>query len=1629
MKIEQLFPLTPENYYGDLAPMFQYKSTVQFIKFLSLFVIISSFTACLGCEANRNKGEVVPDVGDTSVDGGSDFNPVTPTGSENEGQPQGCIETGSGPVQPSALTLDFGLNQVGTSECQTISLNTCTPFTAQIQNSTAKSTVEGSDGEEATEKSEFVIKNGSDESENSVSGLVGSVEICYKRYQAQENEHTGKVSLIVGEGSHVFVVSLKGQTLPPVFKEIQSPQNNLILWEESGQSPLMEANDPDVPYFKFFPIETQGSLDVENYSSLITDRKIRISVTNGGITSFAQAGEDGAFSQVIQIPNATRVYPVNFTVGTSKGELTVTRNVIRFGAPEASVEIRNQDSERISVLKYKSEDNNQIPASELIKNDDFLVLGTVISNIDASAPNAQMPVSIQAKIQKGLPATAGSTEGISYLIYSGNGKWVETTDPTREPTTEAFYSGLYDEGEKPNTACQNRFPNATMTHCVPMPETKRLSQGVNKVTIKVCNEYTDYLGAGTTDETCTITETYLVVDNTVPNIQISSIKDAQKFGFNTPIILSGKVQNFKPGSKVENGKCVDSSIKLWINSSIEKDDFYICPTISQGNGAAGNEESIENGTYGNIKEGTFYIDLSKAPYKDRLTTFTNLIRITAENNTGHLAVKVVSFQRGKKSKIQNISKGTTNVVDIISGQLGTSTPQGKVKRSPLMLKVSESALDGSNTSSKNLIAAIEHFLNDPEDGIKFADVVQGGSMPGDEDGDNFEDDDETINFDENLNIPEGKSFFDLDRKVQEQWIWENLHGSMPQKVLALSRYRVMKGLDGSATPGDLENVFFKGQCGDNNPETSWNVACDSCGNKLSTALVTYDTYQYIFKDAYNGDLTSVYKLRPEWPSICGENLNCNTTEQGRWKVGSINLKANGYIDADVCIVGEGDVTDGCDDVPDNNKHKPAYWGHAAAINLIQGGITGLEDDPIIPVLWNVGKLRLNLKDVLQLQRIKLADGTYTNKIVVHKNKLKLGLNGSIKLEPYLECEEYYHSKYPNAPTPWGCDAHGYNYPVVVERTALAGEELRLEVGENGTNMFLQTILRDELQKTFGNMVQCMVSELVNPILDPINSPYKPWVNEADKVDLNLAIDNTDDEVSIKQFKDAENPVFTIKPNLKDANIDVKDGELALSVPFQMGAANVAKSVYNDKLGHMYRDTVDGFEDNYPLPVTQEQPSLSASLNLEEIVNGLLAVVLPKGIKPIIDLADLSELDPPAGYQGTTDWTVGLDKVILGRFDICDNLAGLVGTDLDPSILLNGISGLFKSSSSHWDLILDPNNPPTLFMNPITETEDGVSSTEIQLGLSNIQISIHDLLQGTTDDTQNVFTIDPKEIVRVRLDAIIKLKLRYIAASRRVEIYIPGSSGMPLYISVVNRGPTYNDKVIIDGPYQVLIEKSFGFLTNGEEPSFVIDLPNKASEYHCANVVKSAGDNADTEENTSVDATATTDDEDECIGGLTIQDRTALPENGVCVAGNEPQYSDHTRQSSVVGLPRGFNVKDLLNNKIKVEKQDFFVPKIETLIPDYKKQVEAFAQALNNKSDTDNDDDDPCEFADLVDDIDDNSIKDALCDLGISEIYLGEDSPQVELDSNNGYLHIFTSLIVEVFDELFESIDAQPQGGQ
>ncbi|HLD44957.1 MAG TPA: hypothetical protein VJC18_05935, partial [bacterium] len=556
---------------------------------------------------------------------------------------------------------------------------------------------------------------------------------------------------------------------------------------------------------------------------------------------------------------------------------------------------------------------------------------------------------------------------------------------------------------------------------------------------------------------------------------------------------------------------------------------------------------------------------------------------------------------------------------------------------------------------------------------------------------------------------------------------------------------------------------------------------------------------------------------------------------------------------------------------------PAFWGHFTSYNLVEKGLLGEQgydvlgmsipysiNDDTIPLIWSVGKIRLKFEDldpgddkdesVIQVTREKIGD-VWSNKVniindaiknysqdIVSGNQLSTLFDASkmsaktIQIESFDNCKSYYQNQHPGYFVPFGCDdEHNKNYPFVLELNSVAGQRVYSDMTASGQNSSFLGIIWWGVMETFKKMVGCMDEELVNPM---ISSQYKypawVWAGSTFSTDF--------------EWED-----FDFGANIENADLNIFDGGLTVRLPLSLGVDGVpltkrigwkglasslpvikqtgqsTVSTYNQAniSGHLRRSSKNKGLDDYPLVSATPQQSafLGLSLNLEEIFNSAAYLIFKKGPMSLLDTFGIEDI------EANNNWSVGVDKVILARFDICD-LAGLIPSELPPSLFFATIQSSFSESTLHLDVILDKDYPVTLSLNPVEGLDN---ATEVQLGVTNLQIGVKELMahKNEAGETEANVYEDPAsqpELLRFRLDGVIRARLVYHKTQRQIHVYIPGYAEQNIHASVPSGhgGATYDDVNVVTDVLNGVVKALFKKMQKDINEDITYDDQDKAT---------------------------------------------------------------------------------------------------------------------------------------------------------------------------------------------------------
>ncbi|MBF0106296.1 MAG: hypothetical protein HQM16_13335 [Deltaproteobacteria bacterium] len=1568
------------------------------------------------CSSDNNASGPALTENDTQTgDGGTFF----PNGDGNtnvcEMDEEGnCIDAAENtePVTLNTDTIDFGVSELGAIECRSVNVPAGLAFAAEIdKNSTSVITVEGEGN-----VTPFSFQNADGSYTQSRIEGTGAFLICYLRKAI--GTHSGLIKVVMGgedtASFYTYSIPLSGSTMDVLFT-ITSPTPNKIYYDCTGSTnPDCVTNhqgkdDNEGDYL----INAEGNLNPNLFSILKDGVATPVMIEADSVKFKAAADESGHFKTMIGLPQTEGLFDITFSIETSKGAtLTKAVPIVLAGRPRLEIEVRNTAGDQIDTA-------NPTDALEM-------VVGFKIPNLEISGPDPDQNMAVELYDIRLNDEELAPNQVLRYIPGSA---WCT------DSSTGNKYTGF----------------NGEVTICVRLDNITELQKGLNIITAKAKN----LLGE--------VTST-LIVDNNKPTITITNPREnsLRKPGLDR-ITIQGTVENFAPldavttapakasdsdkGSycqqKSENdANCPASSLKLWFNTTTKNLPINIYPEYSQeyvssdlatiNNGILANPDTAHNcrkapetgALVCNITKGkfSFTLDVPSENHHAKINLFTNIIQFQATSLSGHTSIKVVTFQTGLTNKHTVIATPKRKGLD--AGPLGTvknnheTCGDNCVARAPFMINLSEGILDRYSPQGKKIIPVVEKFLNE---NLSFADLANGWPLPENNDGEV----DLLHKFKQQYRAETNKDFTffaGLKNKYQERFIHQGIHkASMAEKLLSLQNYRVYSMLNGTCEPEENYLCFFE-QFGD--PEKEYNVAVDACGETITTAFVPLKDLQHVARAVLpDQDEYFLIPTSPEWPEIAGTDLDFDDWVEGKWHVDKLNLGENGRIDADLCLIPKDITVETCDDDVSAAK-TPAFWGHFVSYNLIEGGLTGQQqfgdtnvgfEDPTMPYVWSVGKLRLKLNGVLSLKKTGPLDGDHwpdgskgwTNYLDINGDEIisadidvtDLAANAetnSIILEPFANCRDYYESEwkkyrgtdeFTDDMIPFGCnvdeDAPFANYPVILEKNSPRGHDIYTWLTDEGEDTFLLATVWRGVHDTFKKIIGCMDTEMVNPMIDEHKFPYPSWVW-------------TDDPDSISfdfEWKD-----FNFAANIKNADLNIFNGGITARVPLTLGVDNVMTSHINpvirsltsfdnksftgkvfdmiataNEKGHLVRGFNNLDSDTYPLTAAnpEKQAFAGLSVNIEEIINSALYLLFKKGPMKLLKDLEVEELEP------TDNWTVGIDKVILARFDIC-NIASLLPSDIpNKGMLFSTIGSSFNHPATHLDIILDPKYPPTLSLNKI-EGVEGTNATEIKLGLTNIQIGVKEFIsdEATPDPNDYLRPDDQPEIVRLRLDGVLSLKAIYHPALQKLNLFVEDYPKQNIHVSVPegHGGVTYNDVSIVQDVITAIIEtgifpkiqKEFSTAVDAAA-SIEINLPvvNVNGAHHI-----SAERLVDAEVKVNMDA----GENKKC------DDDISLYSDEVGIA---PPIAMAPRPMPVVFANFG-GIKNQVDSLSEQGSFDnpFATANCDALYPDNAEE--------------------------------ENLIGEALCDLGIKDIVI---NPTLIFDNDNGYIHMSAAIAVKLHEWL------------
>lgn len=1549
-------------------------------KKISLIVCLLFIVSNPACSVSDNQAVTLSETADNSTQTGDDgsFDPVGGGSTDVcETDADGtCVDTAttSDPVTLSTQSIDFGTSEEGHVECETLTIPGNGFYTAEIDLTNTAST-------NGTYEFALLTSDNSYSTER-VEGS-GTLSVCYLR--TATGSHKGQLKLVIGvSGSSsisAYVISLNGETTPHFFT-ITSPTDGQIIDGREGHNEGVSNVEGE-----YYLITAAGSVNLDLVSILENGADSYIYIVSDNVQYRTTFDANGNFSKQIGVPQTPGTYTVTFSVVTNE-EATLSKSVSVVVADKPKIEIEVRDS-------AGNEIDTSAPTDAL-----ELVVGFKISNLDVSGASAS-----------DMPVTLSGMKFNDTELSADTQIWLE------EDTSWCFDSG--------NDNKDYAGFNTEITYCTPLSRLTDLPRGLNTVSATAKND----LG----ESTQTIT---LIIDNDKPSVVITEPSQNEVMDPDlTSITISGTIKKFAPLSQTDwvavpdaksddtgsycqpqsasDTSCPASSLKLWFNISPDDNNMpiYIYPdfggydadniasineTVYNNNATRGYCVEGDDGLSCNIPEGKFSITLPfDSSTHAALNLFANILHFRAESLSGHRAIKMVTFKTGEIVPHHYQNSPNSKTVTLTAGDLGTPeedcgvSEDTCVSRAPVMLFVSEGFVNRETEQGKRVIKVIENYLNE---NLRFADMANGWPHPENEDGEV----DLLADLRDQYKDETGDTFTwvtELDEDWQKRTIWQGLHStSMAQKDLALLNYRAYQMLVTEECEAYHNEMCFLETTGDPfDFDTGFATARDACGNEITTAFVPLSDLQHV-ANAYSG-VTSTIPFEGEWPVIAGMDLDFNDFTEGVWHVDSINLKSNGYVDANICLV-PGDIE--VEDCDDNVSHAktPAFWGHFAGYNLIKGGLlqTPGIDDETMPLIWSLGKVRLKLNDIIALKNKTLDDGTWTNYLEINLSPtepeavdvdiMDMEHNAevnSIILEPFGNCDGYYKDLYKSWRTkhatagvdipaysksehlPHGCNPdykNGMaNYALLLDRTSSKGKEVYNLLLDEGEDNFLLANVWQGVVDTFKKQIGCMDEELIAPMLNPDAFDYPGWVT---------------DSVQVPTEFEWEDFVFGL--NLGQADLNISEGGLTARLPLSASINGVSRQRLSsaskttgmsflgraadaigfrifDSSGHLVRSTSNKGLEKYPLQAEDpvRDAFLSTSINVEELFNAFTHLLFRKGPFSLLETFEVTELEV---YD---NWTIGIDKVVLGRLDIC-NIAGLLPTDLPVGQLFPSVQSLFDSEILHFDVILDPDYPPTLSFNPIEGANDAVA---IQLGLTNLQIGVKELFPADVENQTSVYENpeDQKEVLRVRMDAVISLKAIYHDDLRMLNIFVEGYQSQNMHLSVPSGhgGGSYDDVNVVTDLVVTVVAPLFQNLNknfsadSSTTPTISISL---ADEDGSNRITLSS----------LVDATVTVN--------------MSASENQPC-NGDVPYYADEVAPSSETGGKR----EGIIGPQIKIMD---VVPQID--------------------------------ICDIKNRLHDNPIQETLCNFGISQVTL---DPTISFDYNNGYLHLSSDVEIELEEWLEE----------
>lgn len=1599
------------------------------------------FTLLAGCSGETSSWVSLEEGADNSTqitDAGS-FTPSTgasvPCPKDGEGN---CVEKSENtePVNLSTLSVDFGLGEENGQECRDITLPGGANYEAEIDEDYGSPELFGIQDASGVPTSERV--DGS-----------GTVTVCYLRNTS--GTHAARLKLfLTGDSVYAYVIPLAGQTLAKFFT-ITAPVEGQIVDARQGFNNGIDNDEGD------YLLNVAGTVNLDLVPILKNGAQTPIIIDADGVKYRANFDAAGAFAQSIGVPQTPGLYTVKFTVETGKN-LLLTREVgiVVAEKPELVIEIRDRAGLEIAAGTPADVEN--------------LVIGFRIDNLATAGSNSNsMPVELTS-IQLNGQVLHDDTD----MWFTGT-SWCNNTGSVPAPLSSGDYTG---------------FEHA-LTYCFPLSSGAELKSGINHITATAKNGIGESMASYDLIldyDKPVITITSPVENEILPNgttaVTISgTVKNYMPVTSSKPIPDSedGDTGSWcqDPAGQQSLNVCPPSGVSLWLNSNPGQKPIYIYPEI------AGYEDLSEEEIFAaiaqdhpencrqvapesgdttvtrqvcNIPEGRFAIKftLPNVKLSAKLNLFSNLIEIRAESlkaSGSHRTIAVRAFRIGKinPNSFEKNGKVPGNIMASLkgrlhTGQLGSLAGNGSVESEPVLLNISEGLIN-----SPNFKKVLQKLLNDY---LPFENLANGWNAWPKNDEDKI---DIEAEFQRQYYELEGKhyeDFWQLPDSWQKKFIQQSIHhGNMGVKYWGLIRYAGYLVKHGQADADEAHLLFYERE-GD--PEDDFNVALDMCGQPITTAFIPLGDLRHVNKPMYDTlgwDIRDIPIKIPEWPDIAGQNIEFNDFVSGKWVVHDVNFKEGagneGVIDLDACLVPADAHLDNCNDPIPAESQLPAFWGQFISYNLVEGGLMGpilkipetLQklgfqpdyemDDPTLPMIWNVGKIRVQIRDVIRIRKVKLDNGSWTNRLELDANdiantKIKLVTNAqkdadfpsnqnllaenTIQIYPFNKCADYYQSLLDNGTyndsgwqhLPHGCnqDNPGRNYPVIIERNSATGDLLYNTLFAGGQSTYLLEAIWNGVMETFGKIIRCADTEMVNPIINPEAFPYPKWVPDKNKLSLDVAamgfgmginlkhadlnINNADDGTSYNAFTirlpfDMFVEDVLNKSNFKKVAAKKSGKKTATTQNLGMGSGHLVRGVNQSELNAK--------------PLFASQPErdqhLAASLNLEEIVNSAMHLIFKKGPLSLLKTFGFEDI------KVNNNYSVGVDKVVFAQFDICESLSGnLLKTDLPADSLFSEIASQFDHPATHLDIILDKNYPITFSMNPITLSEEQIAilssnasatqedlrthATELQLGITNLQISAREL-----ESHGNEYYSIGREVVRVRVDGVVSLKLWYRTDTQSIDVYLDNLIDQNIHLSPVpgKGGVSYDDQKVISSLEAVVLPNIFSKYSRDFNPA------NDAAPVTFRITLKTA-----TEGGRSLSLTGFND-----IG---FEVAAESQDNGECV-GQKPRYKGKKTSPWKSKTAKGKNQKSVQDKGKKTTGATFSASHVE-LVPFM----------------------DPCSPLDMLKNSEQgNPLAAAICDYGIKDVILGgpEGRPQIILDNNNGYIHLGMEVMIEVYDWLEEEV--------